>query len=119
HGQPDEEIRYYNVSIQPWKRVDGSIEGVIVFSVDVTVQVAARRIVEQNQVELRKAKEEAEQASLAKSQFLANMSHEIRTPLGVILGFSDLAMDPTTSAEEAKTYLNTIRRNAEELTKLV
>lgn len=39
---------------------------------------------------LRKAKEEAEAASMAKTIFLRNVSHEIRTPLTVVLGMADL-----------------------------
>jgi signal transduction histidine kinase/CheY-like chemotaxis protein len=52
------------------------------------------------------ARDQAMQATQAKSQFLASMSHELRTPLNAIIGFTRLVMRRTKDILPTKQYEN-------------
>ncbi|MUK75399.1 response regulator [Aliivibrio fischeri] len=65
-----------------------------------------------------KAKDNAIQASKAKSSFLANMSHEIRTPLNGVIGISEILSDtPLTPTQ--RDYVDTIETSSQLLLSLI
>lgn len=92
---------------------DGQCRGVFTTFEDVTE-------LEEQKVELKKAKGEVEEANRAKSEFLARMSHEIRTPMNAILGYADvLRRGMEANEQERHEYLTTIHQSGQHLLCLI
>lgn len=85
----------------------GDLDQVRAYGIDVTADV-----------ELRRAKELAEESARAKGIFLATMSHELRTPMNGVLGCTQLLQD-TSLNESQRQLIQTMHRSAEALLSLV
>jgi signal transduction histidine kinase/CheY-like chemotaxis protein len=71
--------------------------------------------------ELARARDDALQASIAKSQFLANMSHELRTPLNSVIGFTNILLKNKRNSisPQELTFLTRIVENGRHLLSLI
>jgi CheY-like chemotaxis protein/nitrogen-specific signal transduction histidine kinase len=103
----------FHANCSPVTGGDGKTGGVLISLNDVT-------LLEEQKVELRQAREDADAANRAKSDFLANMSHEIRTPMNAILGFTEVLKRGWGKNErEARRHLDTIHSSGKHLIELI
>ena len=109
----EDNYRTFMVNCSPVLGPNGKAVGVMVSFDDITE-------LEEKEIELRRARDDAEAANRAKSDFLANMSHEIRTPMNAILGFTEVLLrGASEDSAERKRYLNTISSSGKHLLGLI
>jgi two-component system sensor histidine kinase EvgS len=96
----------------PFADAEGNSLGVVGICHDITNRYNI-------EIDLKKAKEKAEESDKLKSSFLANMSHEIRTPMNAIIGFSELLVDEETVGEQRKELITHINNNCNTLLLLI
>ncbi len=71
-----------------------------------------------SEIELRRAKEQAEIATKSKSNFLATMSHELRTPINGVLGMLHL-ISKTTLDQQQHRYVETAASSGQMLLSVI
>ncbi len=99
------------LSVTAIRNDDDSITGYLGVALDITES-------KESELQLRKAKMQAEEASLAKSQFLASMSHELRTPLNGVIGMTEL-LAGTELDPKQRQFVDACRNSGEALLQLI
>ena len=97
----------------PFYSADGELQGLLGGWIDITER-------KQLEVQLTEARQQAEQASEAKSAFLATMSHEIRTPMSAVIGLLELEREQAVLRGETPSQgLDVAYQSAVELIELI
>ena len=87
------------------------IAGIVIFPEITNLKTA--------QIELEKARQQADAANQAKSAFVANMSHEIRTPLNAVLGYAQMLGRDKNLAPQQAEQVDIINRSGHHLLDLI
>ena len=80
--------------------------------------VALTARLKESQEQLKQALEQAESASVAKTNFLSNMSHDIRTPMNALLGYTKM-LKPKIKDEELLGYVDKMEKSGKLLLSII
>lgn len=80
--------------------------------------VALTEKLKESQEQLKQALEQAESASVAKTNFLSNMSHDIRTPMNALIGYTKM-LKPKIKDEELLGYVDKMEKSGNLLLSII
>lgn len=130
--EPLANSEWYMLSVMPHGLLDEAIhtlgeQRIVSALISCTVMVLGMILVfliywkvsRRQMAELAIAREEAMEASKAKSEFLSNMSHDIRTPLNAIVGMTSIAASHMKEPDKVQDCLQKITLSSKHLLGLI
>lgn len=105
------EIMTELLSVAPIRNDKGEISNFVMVTEDITER-------KQSEMELLRAKEQAEEATQAKEQFLSTMSHELRTPMNSVIGITNLLLEEAPRPDQVEN-LNILKFSAGNLLAII
>lgn len=108
------EKTWISATARPVRDEENRLRGGLVVFRDVTAQKSL-------ELQLKAAKERAEESNRMKNQFIATVSHDLRTPLNSITGFSNLLAKEMAGPlnEQQRTYVRYVRDGSRHLSILI
>lgn len=103
--------RHYLTKLIPIMK-DNLVKEVLSINTDVTE-------IKRAQIDLKKAKEEAEESNRLKTIFLGSLSHEVRTPLQGILWMAELLERPSITDVKRAEFLKLIKRRTFDMQNII
>jgi PAS domain S-box-containing protein len=123
-SRPDGRMDWMHWEMQPWRKLDGSIGGLIVFN-----QIITQRVQAQQEIARLSASLEAQvlerTAELARvnadlEEFSASVSHDLRSPLRNIAGYLTLLQEEEADlGEEGRRHVAATLRETERASQLI
>lgn len=107
----DDQLIQVETSVEPIHELDGQIVGAISVFRDITEREAYA-------LNLKNARDLAEQSVRTRDVFLSNVSHEIRTPLNAILGFTNF-LNQEEHSDTTREYVGYIQLASSNLLELI
>ncbi|MFZ0157203.1 transporter substrate-binding domain-containing protein [Pseudomonas sp. Hg5Tf] len=98
--------------ILPFRDSLGDVQGIIGGWIDISER---RQLIQ----DLKRAKQQADDANRAKSTFLATISHEIRTPMNAILGMLELTLEKANHGQLDRPAVEVAYTSAKDLLALI
>lgn len=107
-------VQWLRWEVRPWRQANGEIGGIVIFGEDIT----ERKLADQESEKLRKQLFQAQKMETV-GRLAGGVAHDFNNMLGVIMGYTDLALNLVSPEDRLHANLQKIQRATEKAADII